>query len=241
MRAYMRELDANMNQWFTPAVKWLFYICIVVFLIDAFFGQFIPFGWWFAASPKTTLFQFKLWQLVTYAFFHAGVTHLIFNLLSLWFFGMQLEQKWGTERFVKFVIFTAAGAVFLHLCVATALYLNQTGETHYSQLDFSIVGLSGVCYAIMLAFAYYWPDTPIYFWGIFPIKAKILVLILGILVLFGTLDRGGRIAHFTHLGGLLFGFIFVKFQSAFDRIPMPRLPGRRRQREYDPRERWRKF
>ncbi|MGI8908542.1 MAG: rhomboid family intramembrane serine protease [Candidatus Sumerlaeaceae bacterium] len=246
MREYMQELNSNMSQWFTPAVKWLMYVCIGVFLLQFLLGRMLPLELWFAASPLTTLFGLRLWQLVTYAFLHGGPTHLLFNLLCLWFFGMRLEDKWGTERFVKFVIFTAAGAVLLHLLVATFMYLNRDPDAEMpglraQQLYFSIIGLSGVCYGIMLAFAYYWPDTPIYFWGIFPIKAKILVLILGLLVLFGSMEGEGPIAHFTHLGGLVFSFIFIKFQSLFDRIPMPRLPGARRATPYDERGRWRDF
>ena len=119
MRAYMHEFDGQMNTWLTPAIKWLMYLCVGTFLLQIFFGRIIPLEYWLAASPATTLARFRLWQLVTYTFLHGGVGHLFVNLLSLWFFGMRLEDRWGTERFVKFVVFTAAGSVLLHLLIAT--------------------------------------------------------------------------------------------------------------------------
>lgn len=232
MREYMREFDTNMRQWFTPAVKWLIYICVGVFILQLLFEP--RFTLLFGASPYTTFYHLFLWQLVTYAFLHGGVGHLVINLLVLWFFGMRLEEHWGTERFLKFVIFTAATSVLVHLVIATAIYGIVAPQF--------IIGISGVCYAIMLAFAYYWPDSPIYIYAIFPVKAKILVAIMGIAVLLASVREGGSsIAHWTHLGGFLFGYVFVKFQDFFDRIPMPRLPGRRRKPQYRDGNRWRDF
>jgi membrane associated rhomboid family serine protease len=232
MRQYMSEFDSNMRQWFSPAVKWLFYLCVGVFILQLIFEPYLTF--WLGASPATTLSKFFLWQLVTYAFLHGGVGHLVVNLLVLWFFGMRLEERWGTERFVKFAVFTAATSVLLHLVLASALY-----GIHAPQF---IIGISGVCYAIMIAFAYYWPDTPIYIYGIFPVQAKILVGIMAIAVLLSSVrEASGQIAHWTHLGGFLFGYVFVKFQDFFDRIPVPRIPGRRRRPQYREGGRWRDF
>src|SRR5690242_872122 len=128
MREYMRELNANMSQWFTPAVKWLFYLCIGTFIVQLIFGNLIVL--WLGASPASTLYRFRLWQLVTYMFVHGSPMHLIFNLLCLWFFGMQLEDRWGTARFVKFVVFVGACAVLFHLVVETALGIQNTPLSH---------------------------------------------------------------------------------------------------------------
>jgi membrane associated rhomboid family serine protease len=241
MRRHLGELDQHMSAWFTPAVKWLIYLCVGTFLCQLVFSAFFRPGtieYWFAASPATTLYRFRLWQLVTYAFLHGSPMHLLLNMLGLWFFGTRLEEYWRTERFVKFVIFTAAGSVLLHLLIATALYMHNTP---LSQMYFFIIGISGVCYAIMFAFAWYWPDTPIYIYAIFPVKARVLVIIMAVLILLGSVQGGSQIAHFTHLGGFLFGYLFVKFQSFFDRIPVPRLPRRKRGPQFNERGRWRDF
>lgn len=227
-----REFDGNVSRFFTPVVKWLVYICVAVFLVEILVAPFIGPRFMFdvfGASAYRVVRNFWLWQLVTYMFVHGGFMHLLFNLFTLWMFGSRLEDRWGSERFLRFVIVVGMGAVLTHILASL---------TKGSLMMAPIVGISGVVYGILLVYAIYWPDDLIYFYGIFPMKVKYWVLFLGLMTLLASTDAGSPVAHLTHLGGLLFGYLFIRFPGIFDRLPLPwrTRPGRRR--PYRP-DRWR--
>jgi len=238
----MGELNEQMNSWFTPLIKWLVYICFAVFLV-----MFLSPGSvqaaiyrYFGASPGTTILRGMVWQLFTYAFIHASFTHIFFNLLALFFFGGRLEQRWGSATFTRFILVAAAGSVLVHLLVVFLRVYVFGGHDVF--LFDQIVGISGVVYACLIACAMYYPDDIVYFQFLIPIKLKYLVAILGLLTLLSTPRGGDSVAHLTHLGGFLFGYLYVKFPQAFDWIPLLSFKKRRKQPEFpDPRERWRKF
>jgi membrane associated rhomboid family serine protease len=237
MRDYFRELDASVTQLFTPVVKWIVYICVVVFLLSIFIPGHLFFSF-FGASAATTVLRLWLWQLVTYAFVHATFAHLLFNLLSVYFFGTRLEQRWGASTFIRFCVIVIAGSVATHL--GAELLLVSLGASR-DMLYGPIVGISGLVYGIMLVYAMYYPDDPVYIWGIFPIKVKYLVTIMGLLALMASYNPGGGIAHLTHLGGLLFGYLFIRFPVLFDWVKIPRLGRRRRGPQIRQGNRWRDF
>lgn len=135
------------------------------------------------------------WTPLTYMFTHEGVLHLVFNMLGLFFFGPVLEERWGSKAFLRFFLICGfAGAL---LSVA---FPNQ-----------AIEGASAAVFGIMVAFAVYWPDSPIYVWGIFPIKAKWLVLALVAVNLLSLPDaRSSGTAHLAHLGGAIAAFAYLK-------------------------------
>lgn len=175
----------------TPWVKRLLIANTVIFLVTSvnldFFFQ------WFAFIPSRVLLQ--PWGAVTYMFLHGGFWHLALNMLVLFFFGPPLEAKWGSAEFLKFYLVCGLGGVALS-------FLFQ---------DAAIVGASAAIYGLMLAFAMNWPETPIYIWGIFPVKAKWLVGFLFVVSLMeATGGGGGNIAHFAHLGGLVTGFLYLR-------------------------------
>src|SRR5262249_901839 len=124
--------------------------------------------------PAAVVGQGRVWQLATYMFLHGGVMHIVLNMLALWMFGAQLERRWGTRYFLKFYFVTGIGAAAL-----TVLFsLMPFGVA--MQLRHSIViGASGAIYALLLAYAMYYPDQPIYLYFLFPIPAKYFVMILG--------------------------------------------------------------
>jgi len=122
--------------------------------------------------------------------------HLAVNMLVLFFFGPPLENRWGSREFTKFYVICGLGGVALS----------------YLFLPASVVGASAAVYGVMLAFAMNWPDSPIYVWGIFPVKAKWLVAFLFVVSLVSALtdSTGGGVAHFAHLGGLAAAFLYLK-------------------------------
>ena len=155
--------------------------------------------------PSAVVGGLYVWQLVTYMFVHAGIFHLIFNMLVLWMIGSELERMWGMRYFLKFYFVTGIGAGALTVLFsllpfgfASALYLSV------------VVGASGAIFGLLLAYALYFPDRLIYMYFLFPIKVKYFVAILGAIELYSSLAVMNGIASATHLGGLLVGYLYLK-------------------------------
>jgi membrane associated rhomboid family serine protease len=228
---FFRELDQNLDNWFTPIVKWVIYLCVGVFLLELFIPQ--PIIYLLGAHADTAIFRGWVWQFFTYAFVHGGVWHMAFNLFALWMFGTRLEQRWGSDSFLRFVFVTAVGAVAVHMVVTVLATLS----THQPYTRIPIIGFSGVVFGVLLVYALNWPDDIVYLNFILPMKVKYWVAILGLMTLLSASNLDTPVANLTHLGGLLFGYLFVKFPRVFDRIPIPRFISR----TYRSRERWRDF
>jgi membrane associated rhomboid family serine protease len=179
----------------TPWVKKLIIANLAVFILT------FAVPWltsYLAFMPRRIVLQ--PWGVITYMFVHGGFWHLFFNLLGLFFFGPPIEDRWGSKEFIKFYLICGLGGAALSFVFA---------------FNSAVVGASAGVYGIMLAFAMLWPDVPIYIWGIFPVKAKWLVIALAALSLFSAV--GGSpdgVAHFAHLGGFAAGFLYIKFDSA---------------------------
>ena len=176
----------------TPVVKRLLIANVAVFVATY---AFMPFALdWLAFQPARIFI--RPWGVVTYMFVHGGFTHVALNMLVLFFFGPPLESRWGGREFLKYYLICGLGGVVLG----------------FFYLPPAVIGASAAVYGLMLAFAMNWPDAPIYIWGIFPVKAKWLVLFLFVVSLVSTLDgsSGSGVAHFAHLGGLATGYIYLK-------------------------------
>lgn len=156
---------------------------------------------WFALNPIS--FLWKPWQLVTYMFMHGGFGHLFFNMYTLFIFGSVLENVWGTKKFLTFYFVTGIGAALVNIGVQ---YL--TGSFALT------VGASGAIYGILMGYAMLYPDSTLTL--LFPpvsMKAKWFVLIFaGIELLLGISNNpADNVAHFAHLGGLVFAFLLLMF------------------------------
>jgi membrane associated rhomboid family serine protease len=163
-----------------------------VFLLTVVVGRSLIFDL-FAFQPSRVLT--RPWGVGTYMFLHYDFWHLFLNMLVLFFFGPPLEDRWGSREFLKFYAICGLGGAALSFLFA----------------GYSIVGASAAVYGIMLAFAMNWPDSPIYVFGIFPVKAKWLVAFLFLASVFSAFgSTGGGVAHFAHLGGLAAGFLYLK-------------------------------
>jgi membrane associated rhomboid family serine protease len=147
-----------------------------------------------------------LWELATYMFLHGGLLHIVFNMLALWMFGAELEQLWGTKNFLKFYFVTGIGAAVLTV-MFSLLPVEFARRVYFS----NVIGASGAIYGLLLAYALYFPDRPIYMYFLFPVRAKIFVLVMGAIAFYLSLsDAGGGVANITHLGGLLVGYLYLK-------------------------------
>jgi len=158
--------------------------------------------------------------------------HLAFNLLTLYFFGGRLEHRWGSERFIRFLIFVTMGAACIHLLITAAFWASGTSIVMATA---PIWGTTALAFAVTMVYAMYYPDSLIYLFAIFPIKARYLVIIMGVLQL---LFLGRTPFALTNLSGLLLGYLFARYLDLFDRISLPKLSRRRKPQSYE-RGRWR--
>jgi len=173
-----------------------------VFLLMWLFGSteaVRTFATWFSLFPVDVVKRFFVWQLVTYLFLHGGFMHILFNMLSLWFFGKDLEDIWGTRRFLQFYFFCGIGAG-LFVVLGNYLFGNPLIPT---------IGASGAIYGVLLVAAVLWPDRTIIF-IIFPIKLKYFVMILGAIAFFGIRDLNSGVSDIAHLSGMGFGYVFLR-------------------------------
>ncbi len=149
--------------------------------------------------PQHAIGKVWLWQFATYMFLHSVTDpwHIIINMLALWMFGSEVERAMGTKKFLT-MYFTAC----IFACIICCLFTPNS----------PILGASCAIFAIVIAFAMFFPNTTVIFY-IFPIKAKYLVMIFAGVTVFNCLvPTGGNVAHFAHLGGLLYGFLFVRYE-----------------------------
>lgn len=188
--------------------------------------------------------DFEPYQLITHMFMHGGFLHLLFNMFALWMFGRVLENVWGPKRFFIFYFVTGLGAAIFYSFVnyiefqyiASKLtpevvqdimahgadilnqgqnYVGQAGKLN-SILNVPTVGASGAVFGILLGFGMLFPNTELMLlFPPIPIKAKYFVAGYGAIELYsGLTNSGGNIAHFAHLGGMLFGFIMIKYWNS---------------------------
>ena len=189
-----------------PITQALLLLNVGVFFIDQLMGP--MFVRLFALWPIGA--GFLPWQVGTYAFLHGGFNHLFFNMLGLWMFGSELERMWGTRRFIQFYTASVLAAALAQLIV-TAL----TGSVYPT------VGASGGLFGLLLAFGMLFPHRTILLFFVIPIPARILVALYGAFELYqGVTDSQGGVAHFAHLGGMLGGFLTIRYwrgQAPFGR------------------------
>jgi membrane associated rhomboid family serine protease len=187
----------------TPAVKILIGINVVAFLLQQVAPALVVM---FGLQPAEVLESLQVWQPLTYMFLHGGISHILFNMLSLWMFGVELERMWGTAFFTRYYLVCGVGAALT--TIVCSFLPGSIGTQLYGSLT---IGASGAIYGVLLAYALYFPDRRILFYFLFPVPAKYFVMIIGAISFLSALgNAGGGIAHFTHLGGLAVGWLYLR-------------------------------
>jgi membrane associated rhomboid family serine protease len=169
--------------------------------------------------------DFNLAQLVTYMFMHANFQHIFFNMFAVWMFGRTLEHVLGAKRFLSYYMVCGIGAGLVQELVQYIQYAMEL--SHYDNVDTGLsiipmaeflnmmttVGASGAVYGILLAFGMLFPETRMFVFPLpFPIKAKFFVIGYAVIELFsGFGSSGDGVAHFAHLGGMIFGFLLIMY------------------------------
>jgi len=192
----------------TPVVKKLILINAVVFFALLLLKALAPTLYllaiyWLGVVPGETVLGLRFWQPLTYLFVHAGFLHVFFNMFGLWMFGSVLERDWGGRRFLRYYLLTGIGAGLLNVIVS--LLWGGAAAT------VPTIGASGAIFALLLAFGVLYPHQPIFVWFLFPVPARIFVIIFGALAFISALQEpGSSVSHVSHLGGMLFGLIYLR-------------------------------
>jgi membrane associated rhomboid family serine protease len=205
MRYYSRyEVTRNILGGDYPMVKLLLIANFSVFIVQ-----------WIAANTfggsmitdhlalSSRIWRGEVWQLVTYMFLHADIWHVLFNMFALWMFGKELEMTWGSGAFLKYYFICGIGAGLTFLLFSKGV----------------VIGASGAVFGILLAFGMTFPNQIILMSLLFPIKAKYMVIIFGVITFMNiakTTPDG--IAHFAHLGGMVFGLLYLKRDWFMDKM-----------------------
>jgi membrane associated rhomboid family serine protease len=183
----------------TPAVKWLIIANVVMFLATLAYARIILY---LGLSPEIVVERLWVWQLATYLFLHGGPAHILFNMLGIWMFGVELERLWGTRQFLKYYFITGIGAGLTVLAVG--ILLGADSGTYRA----ITIGASGALYGLLVAFAIYYPDRPLLMFLLFPIPAKYFVMIVGAMAFLSTPNSG--VSETAHLGGLAIGYLYLR-------------------------------
>jgi Uncharacterized membrane protein (homolog of Drosophila rhomboid) len=203
-----------------PVVKNIIIVNIIIYIATMLSGNFMyeKFALFYFSSPF-----FKPYQIITHMFMHGGFFHIFFNMYTLFIFGSVLERVWDSKKFLFYYFVTGIGAALLHLGVMWlqingAMDAANAGDpTAIAKIQEILltptVGASGAIYGLLLAYGMLFPNNVMQlFFPPVALKAKYFVLIFGALELFlGISGRGGNIAHFAHLGGMLFGFFLILY------------------------------
>ena len=205
MARYARHSSINYSSFgpgpITPAVKWILIANIAMFVLTLILPDIIGY---LGLIPQQVLRHGWVWQLGTYMFLHAGVGHILFNMLGVWMFGVELERRWGTRFFIQYYAVSGIGGGLTFLLISL-LPFQATAITYVTPT----VGASGALFGLLLAFAIYYPDRPIMLLLVF-VPARVFVMIYGGFALLNTLQPSRGVADAAHLGGIIFGYLYLK-------------------------------
>jgi membrane associated rhomboid family serine protease len=208
-----RRYGFDWRGFITPGVKWLVLACAGVFLFQTLLALLggaeaeSTFLKWFALIPVAVLKGLRIWQPFTYLFLHAGLFHLLINMLMLWMFGRELELLWGKRRFLNYFFLCGVGAGLINIAVKSVPVF-----WGHALSASATIGASGAIFGILIANAVLFPDRRIW---LIPLPVTIpmrpYVAVMAAIEFFGTLGSSGdNISHICHLGGLLVGYLYLR-------------------------------
>lgn len=189
--------------------------------------------------------DFRPYQFVTYMFMHGGFAHLFFNMFALWMFGNSIENVWGPKQFLIFYFVCGIGAGLTQELVQYIQLSDIVENYQYVRMGnrsipvdeylnmLTTVGASGAVYGILLAFGMMWPNSRIYIYFAIPIKAKWFVIIYGLIELFSGFSSIDNVAHFAHVGGMLFGLGLILYWRYKDGIWRPKFNFGFKKKDFD--------
>ncbi len=211
---YRYRTTGYYSNYFPPGVKWLLISNIAIYILGYFAEIFFhadPFRL-LGLVPFLVVRYGMVWQLFTYMFLHGELTHILFNMLVLWMFGLDLERDWGTRKFLKYYFLCGVAA---GVCVVVVAFLRPV------DMIARTIGSSGAIYGLLLAFGVLYADRIILMMFLFPMKAKYAVMIFGAIAFLGSWQAASGTSHIAHLGGMIFGYIYLKTRLTRRRATEP--------------------
>ncbi len=195
-----------------PGIRALLIVNVAIFLLQYFARgtRLDELFSYFALVPAAVVKMFFIWQLATYMFLHGGIWQIVWNMLALWMFGCELEQTWGMRRFLRFYFFCGIGA---GLCIVVLSYI-------FGSPNIPAIGSNGAIYGILLVSAVLWPDRVVLFSFLFPIKMKYFVAIIGGISFLNSMNVNSGVSDIGQLGGMAFGYLFLKLPKTRGFDPM---------------------
>ena len=214
MNSYSYNRGGGFFSSIPPAIKNIILINILVMIMISLNREYmiLNYALFYPTSPN-----FHIWQLITHMFMHADFWHIFFNMYTLFIFGTVLERIWGTKKFLVFYFVTGIGAALMHMGVQfiqAQVFISEGMWDAYAMLKMTpTVGASGAIYGVLIGYAMLFPDSVLTL--VFPpisLKAKWFVLIFAAIELVtGVFGVYGNVAHFAHLGGMLFGWLLILY------------------------------
>ena len=207
--------------------RYLLIANVIVFFLTAFMRRFgvdlnALCGLHYVAADS-----FRFWQPLTYMFLHADFGHIFFNMFAVWMFAPMIEKEWGATRFSVYYLVCGIGAAIVQELVWWAMLSNMSAAydpatlAHYAYF-MNTIGASGAVFGILFAFGWLYPDVPMFILFIpVPIRARVFVIIYAAIELFAGLGSvagftADNVAHFAHLGGLLFGWLLILYWKSIN-------------------------
>ena len=206
MSNYYRPSGFGGFSYFPPVIKNLLIINGAVFFLQLLM-QNLTFGGipadnillrWFALMPLGSGY-FEVWQLITYQFMHGGFFHILINMFILWMFGIEIENLWGSKKFLVFYLTAGVVGGLFQILLSPILIGGLSGPT---------IGASGAIMGVMVVFGILFPNRLIYLYFLIPVKVKYFIIVLVLIEIFAV-NSGGNIAHLAHVGGALTGFVYM--------------------------------
>ncbi len=211
MSNYYRPSGFGGFSYFPPVIKNLLIINGAVFFLQLLL-QNLTFGGipadnfiirWFALMPLGSGY-FEVWQLITYQFMHGGFFHIAINMFILWMFGIEIENLWGSKKFLLFYLTAGVIGGLFQILLSPVLIGGLSGPT---------IGASGAIMGVMVVFGILFPNRLIYLYFLIPIKVKYFIIVLVLIEIFAV-NSGGNVAHLAHVGGALTGFFYMMWDRS---------------------------
>ena len=230
----MQDIRMSNFQTVPPVIKNLVIVNVLIFFAQQVFENNRMFNMenFFALHDVHSVY-FRPHQLITYMFLHGDLMHILFNMFALWMFGSILENLWGSKRFLTFYVISGLGAAVIHLLVLyfemeevmaafRTLPISEQEKWLYApnfRVNIPTVGASGAVVGCLAAFGYLFPNSVLWIYFLFPVKAKWLVIIYAAMELYLGVQNtaGDNVAHWAHLGGGLVGFLLVLYWNKRNR------------------------
>ena len=206
----------------TPVTRWLLIANLIIFMLTGIMERYGVNLNMIGGLHYISASSFHWWQPITYMFLHANLSHLFFNMFAVWMFGPVIEQQWGARRYAIYYLVCGLGAAFIQEVVWSLMLANMSGSYGAASLAqyayyMNTIGASGAVFGILFAFGWLFPDIPMYIMFIpIPIRARTMVIGYALLELFAGLGSAAgftadNVAHFAHLGGMLFGWLLILY------------------------------